>query len=62
MMAQLVLPETQVSVDYRAQVKSLDGRRWVDGGLFRHRSDADNDATRLSQRHETAVRVIEVER
>jgi hypothetical protein len=36
---------------YRAQVRSNDGQRWVDGGLFGLRQRAEADAERLAEQY-----------
>lgn len=43
---------------HRAQVRSLDGLRWVDGGLFAFPKDASADAARLADNYGTETRVV----
>lgn len=49
--------EPQVPMQYRAQVKGVNG--WVDGGLFVKLADAERDATRLAATYDRPVRVIQ---
>ena len=53
---------TQPNLKFRAQVMALTSpMRWVDGGLFSTREDAEADAERLRRKFASRVRAIEEE-
>lgn len=43
---------------YRAQILANDGERWVDGGLFGRRANAEADACRLARRYGNLTRIV----